>query len=79
MNTIIFQKKEFPVRDIFLKEFGEVTIATTELSKVLLNENGSYISKEAQFVDEGIFFFVTPDEINLPNEIFTTLLETQVI
>ena len=79
MDTILFNHQHYPIRDAFLKEFGNVLIATTELSKHLMTEDGSYISKEAQFVDEQIFFFVSPDEINLPDGLFTTLLKTQVI
>ncbi len=79
MNAIIFNHKYYIIREVFLKEFGNVLIATTELSKQLMTENGNYVSREAQFVDEAIFYFVSSGEINLPDELFTTIVETQVI
>jgi hypothetical protein len=68
MDTIQFQNREFKVREIELPEFGNVFISTNSLNELLLNEGGSYISDEAEMVDEEIFYFVEGNEIELSEE-----------
>lgn len=61
---IIFQNKRFPTRELNLKGWGNVLVSTTDLNKLVYNDDG-YTSVEAQNIDEQIFFYVSPDEINL--------------
>jgi hypothetical protein len=44
-----------------------VTVATEELESELLNtDKTKCVSKEAEAIDDGIVYYVTSDEINLP-------------
>lgn len=65
MEVITFQNQNFGVREIQISEFGNVLISTNSLNKLLMNEDGSYSSKEAQEIDEQIFYFVEDCEIDL--------------
>ncbi len=66
MDFINYKRKNYPLREIKLPEFGYVNISIETLRDVLLNEDCSYKTKEAQFLDEKIFFFIENDKINLP-------------
>lgn len=68
MEVITFQNQNFRVREIQISEFGNVLISTNSLNELLLNEGGSYSSKEAQEIDEQIFYFVEDDEIDFDEE-----------
>lgn len=68
MEFITFQNQNFKVREIEISEFGNVLISTNSLNELLLNEDGSYSSKEAQVIDEQIFYFVEDYEIDLDKE-----------
>ena len=74
MDSITFRGEEFPVREIFLPEDGWVLIATQDLEDRLISDNGEYVSKEAQSVDEEIFFYVEDAEALMADD-----LEDQVI
>ncbi|MBY8963983.1 hypothetical protein KJK34_14585 [Flavobacterium sp. D11R37] len=60
------------------EEFGEVLISVEELNDILLDDEGGYVSKEAEFVDQQIFYFVSNIEIDLPIPELTELINTQV-
>lgn len=66
-DCFVYNQIEYPSREIRLPKFGYVTVSITSLSNVLFNDNGSYPSIEAQYVDEQIFFFVEDDKIHLLN------------
>jgi hypothetical protein len=69
LDTITFEGKDFPARYITLPEFGEVTVATIDLNDKLLTVSRDYVSEEARYIDEKIFFFVEDFEITLPENI----------
>ncbi len=69
MCIITFQNQNFKGREIEISEFGNVLISTNSLNKLLMNEDGSYSSNEAQVVDEQIFYFVEDHEIDLDEEV----------
>ena len=79
INYIKFQNKDYPTRDINLPEdifpgYGIITIATTDLSNQLLKNGEEYVSKEAESIDETIYFFVEPTEIELEEDILLSIL-----
>ena len=78
MDTIEFQNREFKVREIELPEFGIVHISTNSLNDLLLNEDGSYTSNEAEEVDEKIFYFVEDNEIELSDEELIKVVTSEV-
>ncbi len=57
--SINFNGKTFPVLSVYIDDFGYRNIAPESLENQLL-QGGRYVSKEAQIVDETIFFFA-PD------------------
>jgi hypothetical protein len=66
MERIIFKKKNYPLKNLFLDNIPlEVTISTSDLNDVLMNQDGSYVSEYARNIDEGIFFYVERNEIEL--------------
>jgi len=80
MEQIEFEGKSYPVRSLVLPHTGEeVRISTTELSCALMTEEGGYTSKEARRVDEGIFYFVSPDEIGLDEVSLALLVEREAL
>ncbi len=77
MRPIIFNNQEYPCRDIFIKEFGNVTISTVSLNDAIMN-NSTYSSEEARFVDEKIFFFVEENELTLPDNVLSKYINEQL-
>ena len=78
MQTIEFQNKEFKIREVYLHEFGNVIVSTISLNRQLLNKVGNYVSDEARFVDEQLFFFVEESEIDLPEYKLIDIITEQV-
>lgn len=75
MDTISFNKKEYPVRAIDMPNYGSVLISTEALNASLMNEDGSYKNKEANYVDEQIFFFVEESDLKLSIKKLITKIE----
>ena len=65
MNSISFQNKEYKIREISVPDFGERLISTNNLNEILFDEQGSYVSEEAEIVDNAIFYYVEENEIDL--------------
>jgi hypothetical protein len=76
---ITFDNKNFKTRLVGTKEFGEVLISVEALNDILTDNEGGYVSDEAEFVDEQIFYFVSDNEIGLPLSKLTELINTQII
>ncbi len=79
MDTISFNNKSFPVRQIQLPEFGLVLISVNSLNELLMNEDGSYFSFESEFVDKMIFYFVNDSEVKLSDNDLINLLLSEVL
>lgn len=78
MNTIKFQNNEYKVREIELPEIGNILISITSLNQLLLNDNGRYVTDEAIFVDESIYYFVNENEIELSDDELINLISIEV-
>jgi len=78
MDIIIFQNKEFKVREVQFPEVGNTLISTISLNESLMNEHGGYVSDEAITVDEKIFYFVNDDEMNLSDEDLINLITEEL-
>lgn len=76
-DKIEFQNKEYLIREVELPEIGNVLISTVELSDLLINEKGGYVSNEAISVDERIYYFVEENEIKLSDDDLIKLLIEQ--
>jgi len=68
IHKIRFQNKKFPLREIEINGIGTVYLSTVSLNENLLDNKGKYVSDEAIKVDEGIFYFVSDEEISLSDK-----------
>jgi hypothetical protein len=65
---ITYQNRKFETRELDLHDWSLVTVSTTSLGDLLFNDEIGYPSKEAEVIDENIFFFVAENEINLSDK-----------
>jgi len=77
-NRINFKGNDYKIREIFVKSIGWVNIATTSLNEALFG-NGLYQSKEAQYIDEQVFYFVEENQIDLPRRILNKLVYEETL
>lgn len=75
-----YDGRSYPVREIELPHAGEdALIATTELEKALMKDDGSYKDDAARAVDEQILYYVSPQEIRLPDNELALLVEREAL
>lgn len=56
---IRLNKKQYPIRELWLNEYGMyATISSEDLNDALMGASGEYVSEMARAIDERIFFFV---------------------
>jgi hypothetical protein len=76
-ETITFNNRTFPVRTVDIPRYGSnLTIGTVELNEQLMDKEGrNPVSKEAETLDQSIFFYVDEQEIEMPeNELVEVIL-----
>lgn len=78
MQTINFNKKQYPTL-IINTSFGERKISNTQLNEDLMNHDGSYVSEEARFIDESIFYFVEGEVLNIPHDKIVELINSEIL
>ena len=78
LNSVTFNGKEYPVRDINVRTFGQRTIAGESLEEALINNKDRYVSEEAKAIDEQIFFFVEDKWLNCGDEQLAAHVEREV-
>ena len=77
METITFNNKTFSIHRVDVPGHGNnLAIAPIELNEQLMNKEGSnYVSKEAETIDSGIFFYMDKQEVEMPeNELVKSIL-----
>lgn len=75
LRAITFEGVEYKIRGVRLPSVGFVEVSTLSLENALLDEDGIYISNEAQEIDESLFYYVEENEIDLPEAEIIELLE----
>ncbi len=78
METIIFNGKQYPSRELEHPLFGDILISTISLNNDLINEHGKYVNKSAVNVDEMVFYFMEENEIILSENELTDQISKQV-
>lgn len=78
MNYIKFENKEYPYRELFMHDFGNVVVSTDSLNQVLMNEDGTYTTKDAKLLDEEIFFFVEDADIFLKDSLLAKQIKKNI-
>ena len=55
---IRLNKKQYPIRELWLNEYEMYAmISSEELNDALIEDSGEYVSEMAKAIDERIFFF----------------------
>lgn len=68
-DSIEFKKRSYRIRTLdFGSEFGVVNVASEHLNELLINSTGQYRSKEAESVDEQIFYFIPAASFRLADD-----------
>ena len=75
---ILFENTWHETRQINLPKFGNVQIAKTALSNLLLDDDCEYVSDEARAIDEQLFYFVENDEFDMSNRSLAKLISLQL-
>ena len=56
---IRLNKKQYPIRELWLNEYEMYAmISSEELNDALIEDSGEYVSEMVKTIDERIFFFV---------------------
>lgn len=83
-DVITFRGKEYPVYDITIfveGESQEVRVGNMELSSALIPDPecpDPYQDKEAERIDESIFYFITGEEEKLSEPELVKFIEEQI-
>ena len=67
-TTIEFNNRNYKARILDVEEHGTVNICSESLNRLLFTSEGDYVSDEAKFVDQRIFYFVNPAYFKLTDE-----------
>lgn len=69
IDSIEFKGRSYRIRTLDLgKEFGINNVASEHLNDLLIDSTGRYESREAESIDEQIFYFVPPASFRLSDE-----------
>lgn len=77
MEMIKFEGKNYPITIVNMP-FGERKISTEVLNERLMTFDGNYVSENARIIDEGIFYFVSEDNITLDNDKLVKLILSEI-
>ena len=67
-RTIQYRGADYPAREVRVGGWGHVIVSVMSLHDKLVDANGCPVSYDAEYVDDGIFFFVEDCQIDLPDE-----------
>lgn len=69
MDYITLEGTRYPIRDLRLNEYAvDVKISNKALEAVIFNADGEYTSREAQLLDELIFFYAPDDVVTIASD-----------
>jgi hypothetical protein len=71
---IAFNNKVYKGRRVKIKGWGNYLVASTLLNRKLMDTNSNYTSTEAKRVDEGIFFFINPNDFKLSDKYLARII-----
>ena len=78
VDPVTFNGETYTRRIVHVKGFGDRVIAGETLQKVLLTEDGNYVSEEAQAIDQNIFFYVEDKYLNFTDTQLADFVASQV-
>ena len=62
MDKATFKGIEYPIRTVDIPGYGQRRVSKRSLEKVLLTKDDCWVNKEAEEIDNSIFFYV-PDQM----------------
>lgn len=72
---------DYPIKTVVIFENTpdeeKVTVSIERLARQLLDDMGNWSTREAEFVDEQIYFYLDEDTFNMPDENIVEYLEKQ--
>lgn len=78
-DSIEFRGRSYRLRTIdFGGELGVLRVASEHLDELLIDSTGQYISKEAESVDEQIFYFIPAASFRLSDDKLRTKVLSEI-
>lgn len=72
-NEVVFQGETYKTREVQVPLTCSCLIGTEDLEAVLMDDD-DFVSEEAMKIDERICYYVTNEEMNLPEDELSALL-----
>lgn len=79
MEKILYKNRFYKTRTVLLEEFGEVTIGSTYLSKIIFDNEEGYANELARLIDEKIFYFVPSKYFGFSDEKLAEKIYSEVV
>jgi hypothetical protein len=77
IETIHFQGINYPSAIVSMP-FGERKISVESLNENLISKDGRFVSENARLIDEGIFYFVSEENITLAHDNLVNLILSEI-
>ena len=77
MDVIQYNGERYPVRSIYVPDWGERVIATESLENLLIKD-GLFVSDEARNIDDEIFYYVSDDKFSITDEQLGRIIATEL-
>ena len=76
-ESICYNQKEYKGRRLDIPGWGNYLVASTILESKIVDSNYEFVSKEAENVDEEIFFYIHPSDYKKTDSILAlTILKS---
>ena len=80
-NYIDWNGADYPIKTVVIFENTpdeeKVTVSVERLARQLLDDMGNWSTREAEFVDEQIYFYLDEETFNMPDEDIVEYLKKQ--
>ncbi|MDD3772400.1 MAG: hypothetical protein RBT46_08180 [Weeksellaceae bacterium] len=76
---IQYNNQAFLSKMVYSEIYGEVLLASEKLNASLLDDKGAYINKEAEIIDEQIFYFVPDNYFSLNEKVLIKKIEAEIV
>ena len=77
LDKLLLHSKEYHYREIYTK-VGAVLISSDELESNLFDDKGKYVSEEAKYIDEMIYFYVPTNVLFYEETVIQSFLDKTV-
>lgn len=67
-TTIKFNNRNYKIRMLNVRDAGLVNVGSAALNRLLVSGEGSYVSDEAKYTDDQIYYFISPASFKLSDK-----------